>query len=243
MPITYSVNSQATVDALNKAQTVDKLGYQDPSKSDAANEATMNFDMFLKMLTTQLANQDPLNPMDGTAFTEQIATFSSLEQQIAGNESLEKLVANQDFGAQTLAVSYIGKEALAPGDKMTVPAEGKGAEFAYSLNAGGQTSAIEIVNEAGDTVAVMEGPAFAGLNQIVWDGKDVGGEQVPPGQYKAIVKAIDVDGEEMEAKMYSYGHVKAVDVVGDDLTLVLSDGREEDFNSVLSVKEAVNSES
>ncbi|MCA3243864.1 MAG: hypothetical protein INF43_00975, partial [Alphaproteobacteria bacterium] len=77
---------------------------------------SVNFDTFLKLLVAQLRNQDPLNPLDGTQFTGQIAQFSSLEQQINSNNYLKQLVAERDFGEQNLANSYLGKQVLGPGN-------------------------------------------------------------------------------------------------------------------------------
>ena len=75
--------------------------------------ANVNFDMFLNLMVTQLQNQDPLNPADGTQFTEQLATFSQLEQQVASNQHLEKLANAQSLTSQSLAVNMIGKEVMA----------------------------------------------------------------------------------------------------------------------------------
>ena len=70
-----------------------------------------NFDTFLTLLTEQLKNQDPLDPLESEQFVQQLVQFSSVEQQIASNESLEALLALQQSDAQLKALDFIGKEA------------------------------------------------------------------------------------------------------------------------------------
>src|ERR1700686_3335504 len=68
-----------------------------------------NFDTFLKLLTTQLQNQDPLSPMDSNQFTQELVQFSQVEQQINTNTSLASLIALTKTQSSANAVSYLGK--------------------------------------------------------------------------------------------------------------------------------------
>src|SRR5215212_11938506 len=79
--------------------------------TSAANNATLakNFDTFLSILTTQLKNQNPLEPLDTNQFTQQLVQFSSVEQQLKTNEFLEALVQANANSINSNAVSYIGK--------------------------------------------------------------------------------------------------------------------------------------
>ena len=86
----------------------------------AASRATFgdNYDTFLKLLTSQLQNQNPLSPMDSTQFTSQLVQYSSVEQAIKQNENLEKLIAMQSSTQSANAVGYIGKSVDMSGERV-----------------------------------------------------------------------------------------------------------------------------
>ena len=88
----------------------------------ASTRNVIGKDEFLKMLIAQLKHQDPMNPMDGTAFTAQLAQFSSLEQLQNINTQLTSFTRQQQSLGNTQAVNLIGREVLAKGD--TIQAEG-----------------------------------------------------------------------------------------------------------------------
>ncbi len=75
----------------------------------AGNTGTLDKNTFLQLFTTQLRNQDPLNPMDATAFTAQLAQFSSLEQLYNVNTNLNNLVTSQNSIQNGMLVNLIGK--------------------------------------------------------------------------------------------------------------------------------------
>src|ERR1051326_9398368 len=79
------------------------------SAADAQKTLSSNFDTFLTLLTTQLKNQDPLQPMDSNQFTQQLVQFSQVEQQINSNKNLESLISLTKSQTTTAAVSYLGK--------------------------------------------------------------------------------------------------------------------------------------
>lgn len=202
----------------------------------ASSAANLNFDTFIKLLTTQLQNQDPLDPMDGTAFTEQIATFSSLEQQIATNSHLEKLVGQDAFGAQSLAVSYIGKEALVPGSQSQLT-DGE-MDFTYTMEKRSIFSEIKIVDSSGSIVKTLEGELDSGTHQVTWDGKNEDGEQLEDGKYTVFIEAAGADGNIVPVEIFSFAKIYAMESEGENINLVTDDGRSVNFNSVLQVREA-----
>lgn len=176
--------------------------------SNARAAADLNFDTFLRMLTAQLQNQDPLNPMEGTQFTEQIASFSALEQQIATNANLEQLIQNQDFSQQSMAVGFIGKEILAQGNVASL--ENGKMEFSYSQKKEATATAIEIFSPTGERVATLEGETAAGQHSAVWDGKNANGEVQPEGQYLLRVSSVDSEGTSVEPKTLTFQKVQSV---------------------------------
>ncbi|AOZ87277.1 flagellar hook assembly protein FlgD [Bacillus xiamenensis] len=110
----------ATVDSTNRTTTL-----ADTSSTTTKKTDTLGRDQFLKILLTQLQNQDPTNPIDDREFVTQLATFSSLEQQMNMNESITQLnqvmstfVAHQD--PFTTYVGWIGKEVAGKQDDQDI---------------------------------------------------------------------------------------------------------------------------
>lgn len=196
----------------------------------------VDFDTFLKLLVTQLKHQDPLNPMDGTEFTGQIAQFSSLEQQIRGNDLLQKLAQAKDYSQQALAVGFIGREALIPGTEATM-VDGK-LEFGYRMDAGATNVEIEILNGAGQVVHTIKGDAAAGGHTASWDGKGANGTVVATeGTFKLRIKANDIDGKTVPSATFTYGIVTEVTSDGNGTTSIGTlDGRTTNFENILSVR-------
>ena len=88
------------------------------ASNSSANQLSANFDTFLTLLTTQLKNQDPTSPMESDKFTDQLSQFAQVEQGIQSNKNLENLLAMQSQQRQLSALSYVGAEIEAVGDKI-----------------------------------------------------------------------------------------------------------------------------
>ena len=215
----------------NTAKTGDATG---ALTSGATGLNTVDFNTFLKLLVAQLKNQDPLNPLDGTQFTGQIAQFSALEQQINTNNYLSRMLEERDYGQTTLAVSYIGKVALAPGDTMGIGEDG-GGEFAYRLDKTASSVEITIYDADGKAVRTQTGDGATGNHIVTWDGKDDAGEQVPEGQYTVRVRAADADGKVVPNTVLTYGVVSSVITEDGAASLVMSDGRTVGIGDILAV--------
>lgn len=210
--------------------------------SGSSQNAQLNdvgFDTFLTLLTVQLQHQDPMNPMEGTEFTNQIATFSQLEQTTKSNSLLESIAGQADYSAQAVAVSYIGKEALAQSDTLTLETDGAATDFAYELDSASSLVVIEIFSPTGEVVKRLEPSShLAGTHEVSWDGKLENGNDAPAGQYIMKLSAVDSEGSKSNGKLLTYSRVTGVESTDTGLNLNLSDGRFIDFNSVVSVREA-----
>src|SRR4029453_17851676 len=114
------------------------------------SQLAANFDTFLVLLTAQLKNQDPLEPMDSNEFTHQLVQFSSVEQQINSNKNLESLIALTKARGAADAVSYLGKT-LTLTDGMAALMGGE-ANWAYSLENDAANATLVIRNMHGDVV-------------------------------------------------------------------------------------------
>ncbi len=176
--------------------------------------ATMGKEDFLKLLMAQLANQDPLNPMENTEFVAQLAQFSSLEQQMATNEGLSMLQMGQASMTNTQIAGLIGKEVEANGNVLQVTQQGP-TGINYDLSAPAAEVTVTIRDTQGNIIRSLElGPRGSGLNTSTWDGKDINGNLVQPGTYQMEVSAKDIDGNAVDASTKFTGIVSGVSYEG-----------------------------
>ena len=151
-------------------------------------------DDFLNLLVAQLQNQDPLNPMDSTQFTSQLAQFSSLEQLSNINTGITSLQDSQEGNGQSLAVGYIGKHVLADGDVVMLGTTGS-TDLHFELASDAAAAQINIYDAAGEYVRTLETASLtAGRQTLTWDGKDGYGRRSGSGPYSFEVLAVDADG-------------------------------------------------
>ncbi len=138
-----------------------------------------DFDKFLRLMTEQLRNQDPLNPADPTEFVAQLATFSSVEQSIKSNEKLDQLIAATVGLANYSATNLIGKAVESQTGQ--VRATGQPLEFAYEPVADA-TRAVAQVRDANGGL-IREIPLTLGSERqtAIWDGKSKDGSAVTSG--------------------------------------------------------------
>lgn len=180
-----------------------------------------NFDTFLTLLTTQLQNQDPLEPMDANQFTEQLVQFSQVEQSITSNKHLEQLLAMVSTNSTGDAVSYLGKNIEAAGATAMLK-DGK-ADWRYRLPGMSENTTITVTNDAGKLVYSTTGAMDAGSHDFSWDGKDSQGKALPEGGYTIAVSAANDQGEDMMVETFVSGTVDSVRNDGDGVVLMLQD--------------------
>ncbi len=184
-------------------------------------------DDFLKLLTTQLHYQDPLNPMEGTEFSAQLAQFSSLEQLQNINSSLQNsLDANYMLTTSinnTLAATVIGKDVKALGNQIYLSNSGE-ADIHFELDAAAKNVEIEILDENGTvkrTITMTD--LEAGENSVTWDGKDKSGTELSEGVYSFRVKATDGEGSQISSQSYIYGTISGVRYGNNGTILMIGD--------------------
>lgn len=202
------------VDALTTAST--------PASDGPNNRIGLagDFDSFLKLLTTQLVNQDPLEPLDATKFTEQLVQFSAVEQAIKSNDTLEQLAALMRTDQLTRTIDYIGAEVEAEGETISLGPDGA-ARLTYDLGESAAEVAISIWDGLGRLVATRQGTANAGSHSLAWDGVGNSGERLPDGLYRVEVAAQDGAGEPIPVGTTISGVVDGVEIDGDRLLLSL----------------------
>jgi flagellar basal-body rod modification protein FlgD len=174
-------------------------------------------DRFLKLLITQMQNQDPLNPLDNAQVTSQLAQIST----VSGIDKLNTTIASMTssmMAAQSLqAGGLIGHAVLAPGN--TVLLQQNRAVEGVQLSGPADQVAITIANAAGQTIKTLNlGAQDAGTRNFVWDGSTDAGGQAGEGSYTFAVSALRA-GQKVSADALGYGLVQSVTLGGDQLQL------------------------
>ncbi len=169
----------------------------------------MGQEEFLQLLITQLQNQDPLNPMEGTEFTAQLAQFSSLEQLFSIDGSLEQMLSNQTNNGAGDVASLMGKVIVAEDDSMTVNGGiSTSANFTIERPANVQ---VTIFDSYGVEVkSINAGEMETGTYSVAWDGRDNSGYPVADGTYSYEVSATDDTGGPVPTSSIVTGEVTGV---------------------------------
>ncbi len=201
--------------------------------------ATLQEDLnrFLSLLTTQLKNQDPLDPMDSNEFTSQLVQFASVEQQIYQNSNLETLVGLAETNQVSSLVDFIGKRIEVTGTTK-FPLEDSAAEFTYTMPAGAKSASIIIRDANGLTVYEQDANLDQGQHTFEWDGRDRNGGTAPDGEYSVLVSGLDHQGDLLNISTTVFGRVTGIGVENGETTMFMGD-IEVPQSLVLSVKEAV----
>jgi|APTNR8051073442_1049403.scaffolds.fasta_scaffold01865_8 flagellar basal-body rod modification protein FlgD len=174
---------------------------------------------FLNLLVTQLQHQDPLEPLDANAFTQQLVQFASVEQQIYQNAHLEDLLAAEREAQTASMVAYLDRTIEAR--TSSLPLVDGTARAAYTLSAAAKETEIVIRDDAGRIVYTLSGATEPGRHLIDWDGTNADGTRLPDGLYSVHVVANDRTGEAIEADISVFGTVDgaAVDADGPHLRI------------------------
>lgn len=204
-PQTSAVSSSATSTQTQEAQA----------------SLTSDFETFLRMLTVQAENQDPLNPIDATEFSSQLATFSSVEQQVLTNELLRDMSATLSGNELDKLGDWIGKEGL-----VTAPVwyQGQPVVVRPEYAAGANSAMLSVVNSSGEVVQRF--PFEASQESVVWSGLDENGNPLPSDAYRFEVDSYA--DEELVATTLApaYSRIEEVRSTNGQTIIRMSDGTE-----------------
>jgi flagellar basal-body rod modification protein FlgD len=178
------------------------------SGSTATTGIADNFQTFLTLLTTQLQNQNPLDPLDTNQFTQQLVQFAGVEQQLKSNDQLKSLIEIEKSAQATQALVYVGN---------TVAVDGSKAQFdksaTWNFQVEKDTSAtITITNSTGQTAFTGSYTLKQGNSSFVWDGKGNDGVQWPAGTYTMTATGKDSSGNSVAISTEVQGIVDSVDL-------------------------------
>ncbi len=200
-------------------------GTSSPSSLDTSRRTIAdNFDTFLSILTTQLKNQNPLDPLDTNQFTQQLVQFTGVEQQLKTNQFLETLMLSSQNTAKSDAVSYIGKQVTASGKTGELTDE-QAVFWSYNAAANVANASVTIKNAQGQVVYTEMGSLNAGPGTFRWDGLGSNGQVQPNGIYSIEITGTNLAGRPVAVSTSSVGIVTGVDFTGSVPVLQVGKGK------------------
>jgi len=170
---------------------------------------TLGRDDFLILLVAQLKHQDPLNPLDGTDFTAQLAQFSSLEQLFTANDRLTDISESMDLQKTGDVLDYIGKTVKTTDNTILVE-NGETAPGVYNLEDKADVTVFILNADGLEVRRIYAGWQNAGEHDLVWDGRDNDGRMVDDGMYTFELEARDKEGFVVPYNTYLTGEVTGV---------------------------------
>ena len=178
-----------------------------------------DFNTFLTLLTTQIKNQSPTDPLDTNQMTNQLVQFASVEQQISMNQNLQRLLALEQTSQLTASAPLIGQKVSVEAEQITLQS-GTG-----SLNlpaAGASQTALVTIRGSGDRVLRQETvPLGSAPKTWSWDGKGSDGLALPDGAYRVSVTGVAIGGKPEVLPFTTVGKVTGAERAGGDLKLLL----------------------
>jgi len=220
-----TTTAAATNSAATTAQVAGTAGSQ---------ELAGNFDEFLQLLTTQLQNQDPLDPLDTNQFTQQLVEFASVEQQVNMNTNMQTLISLQETTAATQALQLVGSTVTVNGNNATL-SNATGSPATWNLNASGAgTAAITISNSQGQTAYTGTTTLNAGAQSFTWNGQGNNGVRWPDGTYTMSVSGIGANGQPITVSTQVQGTVTGVNMSQTPPTLTVG-GQNYPISSIQSL--------
>lgn len=191
-----------------------------------------DFQTFLKMLTVQMQNQDPMNPIESSDYAVQLATFSGVEQQVKTNQMLENLTAQLGLMGMSEFAGWVGMEA-----RSASPAHFSGDPVRISPNppTNADQTVLVVKNAAGKVVSTR--PIEVSSEQINWDGADDAGKMLPEGNYSFELESYS-NGELLQTDpVETYNRI--IEAQGSDAgtVLLLEGGMKIDTAEVTALRE------
>lgn len=190
-----------------------------------------DFETFLRMLTTQLQNQDPLNPMESTEFAVQLATFSGVEQQVQTNQQLAALSAQFAVMGMAQLAGWVGQEARAAAD---VWYSGTPVELAPNPADTADQAVLVVRDAEGNLVSREEIPV--GTEPYLWLGADAAGDPLPEGRYTITLESSRGGEILAEAPVEYYSPVTEARGVDGSIVLVFRGGIEVPATAITALR-------
>lgn len=208
------------MDVLNMG-TLPRAAAAPGKEAEAASKPKISsdFETFLKMLTTQMKNQDPLNPIESADYAVQLATFSGVEQQVRTNDLLEGLASSLGQTGIGQLANWVGMEVRAP-----TPAyhDGSGLDLVLAPKPGADRAVLVLTDASGRALARTEVAPMPG--PLHWPQETGMKQNWPQGVYGFKLESWDGDQQLGEAPVEVYGRVSEAQIAKGGTQLVLEGG-------------------
>jgi flagellar basal-body rod modification protein FlgD len=200
--------------------------------SNFSSTTGADFQTFLTMLTAQLKNQDPLNPMEGTDFAIQLATFAGVEQQTLGNKYLEQMAGQSGSGGLGSMASWIGKEA-----RTTAPVFFGDDPLTLDIASHNLADSVQLITLNGQGQEVMREEIGPGSGQIDWFGKSADGSKLADGTYSFTVESAR-NGEVIEqSKVGVYARITEAQFGTDGARVIFQGGASAPADNITALRD------
>ena len=195
-----------------------------PKTTDGTSSAELQSN-FLRMLTVQLKNQDPMNPLDNAEMTSQLAQLNMVDGINTMNKTMSSLLEMMRSADLVNYAGTVGRSALVAGNEMFFDGKnpvGFALQFAKSM----PKASLQITDTSGNIMKTMElGAVKTDLMNMFWDGLDTEGKPLAAGRYRIVAKGVD-GATEATPNTFVSSVVAAVGRKGSDIGLTLSDGKQ-----------------
>jgi flagellar basal-body rod modification protein FlgD len=203
------------------------------SAATAAAGFGSDFNAFLKLLTTQLQNQDPTNAMSPEQMTSQLVQFAGVEQQIRMNSSLEKLIGLQQASQLTASAPLIGQRVELESDRLSL--QDGGARLRLPKAGLAAAAVIQVLDPSGRTLREAKVPLGQDVTEWNWDGRDSAGKRLADGSYRFAVQGAATDGSAVPLSATVIARATGTERRGGDLRLMFG-GLDASFDQVRSLR-------
>lgn len=195
---------------VNQAITHAKTHHRLAASKGANGGKELGKQDFLNLLMTQMANQDPLNPMDSENMMQQLAAMGTVEQLQNLNAQMEDLKSIQQSISLASSGALLDKDVELATRNLNLVG-GNAPPITYTLEGDADQVLVQIVNEAGETVRVVkEGTKGPGMHRYSWDGMDNDGDPMQDGKYRFNVIAKTGEGEDVGVALSKKGRVSMI---------------------------------
>ena len=176
-----------------------------------------DFNMFLKLLTTQMQNQDPLSPMDSAQYTQQLVQYSQVEQTVQQSSTLKDILASLSNQTMAQAAGFIGKDAEF--NSAVAGLGTKPASWTYAADVPVTAATMAITNAAGAVVDTRTVSLAGRRGSYSWDGTLADGSKAPAGAYTLSMTAQNAAGATVPVTLHSVGTVGGINAVNGGISL------------------------
>jgi len=179
---------------------------QNAQATSTSQNQTLTEQDFLKLFTTQLQYQNPLNPMDSSQMLTQMTQLNT----ITALDTMTQSIQNMQAASNLQAVGLIGKKVETQGNSLSIDGQGTASGGSYQLASPGQAY-IQIIDANGNVVRLInDGAKDTSKQTFAWDGKDQQGNQLPAGNYTFSVSAIDGNNQPIQVTTSSIATVTGI---------------------------------